>query len=67
MLRGDGMKYSELKRKLKELGCYIWREGRGHEIWFSPKTGKKFPVGRHGTEDVPQGTLKSIFKDAGIE
>lgn len=61
------MKYSELKRLLKKYGCYILREGARHETWFSPSTNKKFPVGRHGTEDVPKGTLSSIFKDAGIE
>lgn len=61
------MKYSELEKRLKQAGCYILKEGANHTIWFSPITGKKFPVGRHKTQDVPNGTLKSIQKAAGIE
>lgn len=61
------MKYSELKKLLKKNGCQLLREGAGHEIWYSPKTAKTFSVGRHNTEDVKKGTLKSIMKDAGLE
>ena len=34
------MRYSELKKLLTKEGCYLQREGRNHEIWYSPKTGK---------------------------
>jgi hypothetical protein len=35
----------ELKRILREAGCSFERQGKGdHEIWFSPITGKRFPV-----------------------
>ena len=61
------MKISELKRLLKEHDCYLYREGKSHEIWLSKRTGKKFTVPRHGTQDVPMGTLKSIEQSAGIE
>lgn len=61
------MKYSELEKILKKAGCYILKEGANHTIWYSPNTGEKFPVGRHKTEDVPMGTLKSIKKAAGID
>lgn len=61
------MTYSELKKQLKKIGCYKHHEGGNHEIWYSPKTGKQFPVGRHKKEDVPQGTLKSIKADSGLE
>ncbi len=59
--------YSELKKLLKKEGCIFLEEGANHEKWFSPKTGKKFMVPRHKTEDVPKGTLKSIRKSAGLE
>ncbi|MCH5352980.1 MAG: type II toxin-antitoxin system HicA family toxin [Acutalibacter sp.] len=59
------MRYSELKRELTRLGCIKRREGKRHEIWFSPLTGKNFTVPRHDQEEVPAGTLKSIRKDAG--
>lgn len=61
------MKYSELEKIIKEAGCYILKQGGNHAIWYSPITGKKFPVGRHRTEDVPNGTLNSIKKMAGIK
>ncbi len=61
------MKYSELKKLLRKNGCTLEREGSGHEIWFSPKTNKRFSVGRHNTEEVKKGTLQNILKDAGVQ
>ena len=61
------MKFSELKRLLKQHGCYKHSEGSGHENWYSPATGKIFQVGRHTTQDVKRGTLGKILKDAGIK
>lgn len=50
------MRYSELEKLIKQAGCYILKEGANHSIWYSPITQKKFPVGRHRTEEVPTGT-----------
>ena len=61
------MKASELKKLLRENGCYIHREGTNHEIWFSPITGKKFPVPRHDVKEIATGTVSSIKRSAGIE
>jgi predicted RNA binding protein YcfA (HicA-like mRNA interferase family) len=61
------MKTSELLKLLKKNGCYLLRNGKRHDIWYSPKTGKQFPVPRHLTADIPNGTCRSIKKDAGIE
>ena len=61
------MKVSEVKKMLRANDCYFYREGSRHEIWMSRTTGKKFLVPRHGTHDVPPGTLKSIKDSAGIE
>ena len=54
------MRYSELEKLLKEIRCTVYKEGANHTLWYSPITGKIFPVGRHKTEDVKPGTLKSI-------
>jgi len=51
---------------LQKNDCYLYREGSRHEIWISRRTGKKFSVPRHGNQEVPFGTLKSIKKSAGI-
>ena len=60
------MRYSELERLLMSYGCRALDKGARHQIWFSPITGKEFPVPRHKTQEVPKGTLRSIKRDAGI-
>lgn len=60
------MKYSELEKIIKKT-CKVHREGCRHTLWINTETGKIFPVGRHKSQDVPKGTLKSILKDAGLE
>lgn len=61
------MKYSELIKRLRKAGCVVKQEGKRHTRWYSPITGKTFSVGRHKTEDVRPGTLKSILEDAGLK
>ena len=61
------MKTTEMKRRLREAGCYIISEDGKHEKWYSPITGETFPVPRHKTQEIPPGTLKSIRKAAGLE
>lgn len=61
------MKYSELERKIKAAGCYIDRPGKKHDIWYSPTTEKHFPFPRHKAKEVPDGTLTSIMRDAGLK
>ena len=60
------MKGSELVKLLKKNGCYLVEHGGRHDEWFSPITGKSFPVPRHNKE-VPKGTVLSILKDAGVK
>lgn len=59
------MKTSALIKELKKAGCYFIRDGGNHGIWYSPITGKKFPVWHHNKE-IPTGTLNKIKKEAGI-
>lgn len=62
------MKYSELERKLRKIGCYDTRlQMSGHPIWHSPKTGKDFKMSNHGSEDVASGTLRAIKRAAGLD
>jgi predicted RNA binding protein YcfA (HicA-like mRNA interferase family) len=61
------MTQNELKKRLREIGCKKVLESKRHEIWYSPITGKQFPVGRHGTEDVPKGTLSAIKSQSGLK
>ena len=61
------MKYSELEKILRQAGCHIDHEGKRHRMWYSPITDQTFPVGRHKSEDVKPGTLKSILEAAGLK
>jgi len=58
---------SELRRMLKKAGCRKDSDGTNHEWWINPKTGQKFQVPRHKTQEVATGTLKQILKSAGLK
>ena len=60
------MKQSELLKLFAKHKIVIAQHGKRHDIYFSPITGKMFPVPRHSKE-IAIGTLKSIMKDAGLE
>ncbi|GAB6011257.1 type II toxin-antitoxin system HicA family toxin [Viscerimonas tarda] len=61
------MKYSEVERKLKAMGCSLYRNGKRHPIWYSPITGLTFELSYHPSEEVKNGTLKSISKTSGVK
>lgn len=60
------MKVSELVRMLTKAGCFIHRHGSNHDIWYSPITKQTFPVPRHESQEMRDGTLKSIRKWRGF-
>lgn len=60
------MKYNELYKKLRKAGCTLLHHGARHDLWVNPSNGKQTRVGRHGTEEVPIGTLKSIYQELGL-
>lgn len=60
------MKSTDLIKDLIAAGCKLKRQGKGsHQIWWSPLTGKTFPV-PHPKQNLPIGTVKSIKKAAGL-
>lgn len=58
---------SEKKRELKKIGCYKYRDGGNHEVWYSPVTGKLFSVPRHDRQELKKKTEASIDKDSGLK
>lgn len=60
------MKYSELEAELSAAGCFVVRKGGNHLIWYSPITDLKFPLGHHGSKEVPTGTMKKVRRQAGV-
>jgi hypothetical protein len=54
----------ELKRILRESGCYFERQGKGdHEIWFSPISKRRFPV---DSKIKSRHTANAVLKQAGL-
>ncbi len=62
------MKFSELKKKLKQAGFRLEQQGKGsHRIWYNKQSGKRIIFPDHGSKEIPKGTANSIMKDAGIK
>jgi hypothetical protein len=53
--------YGELTDILRQAGCYSVRTGK-HEIWFSPVSGRTFPVPRSKSRH----TANEVLKQAGL-
>lgn len=54
----------ELKRILRENGCYFVRHGRGdHDIWHSPINSRNFTV---DSEIKSRHTANAVLKQAGL-
>lgn len=67
MDRLAGFRYREIVRRLKSLGCEFHRQAAGsHEIWFNRPLNRYTTIPNH-PGDMPEGTLRAILKQAGIE
>ncbi len=67
MGRLSGFKYKEVARKLRSFRYAYYRQGKGsHEVWRHADTGLVILVPHH-TRDMPEGTLRAILKEAGID
>lgn len=54
----------KVREMLKQHGCNFHRRGKGdHDIWFSPKSGKNFPV---DSKIKSRHVANAIMKQAGI-
>jgi predicted RNA binding protein YcfA (HicA-like mRNA interferase family) len=67
MGRLGGYRYRDIIARLKRSGFVFHRQAAGsHEIWHNPLTGRYTTVPNH-TGDMPEGTLRAILKQAGID
>jgi len=67
MGRLSGFKYREIVRRLKLFGFEFDRQAAGsHEIWHNPNSNRSTTIPNH-PGDMPEGTLRAILKQAGIE
>ena len=62
-----GFRYREIIQRLKQLGLEFHRQAAGsHEIWFNPALNRYTTLPNH-PGDMPEGTLRAILKQAGID
>jgi predicted RNA binding protein YcfA (HicA-like mRNA interferase family) len=62
-----GFRYRDIVKRLKQLGMEFHRQAAGsHEIWMNPVTNRYTTIPNH-PGDMPEGTLRAILKQAGIE
>ena len=63
------MRYREVARKLRRLGCHeISRGGGGsHRKWRNPVTGQIGVFPDWGRRDLRIGTLRSAVRDIGLD
>lgn len=67
MGRLAGFSYREIVRRLKQLGCVFVRQAAGsHEIWQNTNNNLYTTIPNH-LGDVPEGTLRAILWQAGID
>jgi len=63
----SGFRYRDIIYKIKKLGFEFYRQAAGsHEIWYNSKSGRYTTIPNH-SGDMPEGTLRAILKQAGIE
>ena len=61
------MRYRELTKRLRKLGCEFDRQAAGsHEIWWNPATNGFTVIPNHGGRDLPPGTLRAILRQLEI-
>jgi predicted RNA binding protein YcfA (HicA-like mRNA interferase family) len=67
MGRLAGFRYREVARRLRFCGFRFDRQAASsHEIWFNANTNRYTTIPNH-PGDMPEGTLRAILKQAGIE
>lgn len=67
MGRLSGLKYAKVIKKLHSYGFVFYQNAAGsHEIWYNPQTNRYTTIPNH-PGDLPEGTLRAILKQAGIE
>lgn len=67
MGRLAGFRYRDVVGRLRKFGFVFHRHAAGsHEIWFNPTT-KRFTTIPNHPGDLPEGTLRAILKQAGID
>lgn len=66
MGRLAGFQYRKIVKRLKSFGFAFDRQAAGsHEIWYNEQTDRYTTLPNY-SGDIPEGTLRAILKQAGI-
>ena len=61
------MRYRDLAKRLRELGCQELVSGKGsHRKWHNPANGKVTVAPDWGSKDLAHGTVRAIIRELGI-
>jgi len=61
------MKYRDVARRLRELGCRELTHGKGsHRKWYNPLSGKVTTVPDWGSKDLAPGTVRAVIRELGL-
>lgn len=61
------MKHRDIIKIIEADGWYWKRSNGSHAIYKHPTKSGSVVVAYHGKKDVPEGTVKNIFKQAGLD
>ena len=61
------MKYREIITRIESDGWYWKRTSGSHRIYKHPTKTGTVVVAYHGAKDLPEGTVKSILRQAGLD
>jgi len=60
------MTFSEIKRRLIKAGWQVKNQKGSHVHMIHPSKPGKITIPRHGNKDLKPGTVKAIWKHAGL-
>ena len=58
------MKQLDLQRHLRQQGCRLLREGKGHSVWVNPATDEQTTMPRH--RELNEHTARGICRQLGV-
>jgi len=63
------MKYKEVVKKLKQMGCeeIPRKSGGSHRKWYNPQNKVVVPIPDWGNKDLKLGTLRQIIRQLDLD
>jgi predicted RNA binding protein YcfA (HicA-like mRNA interferase family) len=61
------LKYRDIVKLIEQDGWFLKRSSGSHHIYKHPSKPGTVVVAYHGAKDLPEGTVKSILRQAGLD